>query len=466
MDSTVKTHYLGAEKISKLMLKFSVPCVLSLMVGAFYNIVDQIFIGNSELSTLGNAATGVVFPVFILAQAFAWCFSNGCATYLNICQGRSDTENAHRAVGTCITLTLLVSFVLMGIIFPFKTDLLLFFGASSSNLGLATEYLNIILAFLPALLFSNMVMSIISADGSPTFSMVALLLGAVTNIILDPIFIFGFKWGMTGAALATVLGQIASCIVSLVYFHRPKTFALRKESFIPHWNVFSQMLKFGFATFVTQITLLIITVLCNTILVKYGSASHYGADIPIAVIGIATKVFTIVINIIVGIVLGCQPIISYNMGAEKYDRVKRLYTSILLCTIVISLAFTFLFQFAPNFVIGLFGTPSNIPNPEDYWVFSEKTLRIYLMLLTFTCIVKMNSIFFQAAGKPIYALVSSVVRDLICFAPLIIILPQFMGIEGVLYAAPISDLISLIVTAFFTASFIRLLHLPSDAAAK
>lgn len=261
MDCSANFRYLGEEKLSKLMLKFSIPCVLSLMVGALYNIVDQIFIGNSGLSTLGNAATGVVFPVFILAQAFVWCLSNGCATYLNICQGGNDTGNAHKAVGTCMTITLFVSLVLMAIIFPFRTPLLMLFGASEASRGLAIEYLNLILASLPALLFSNMVTSIISAGGSPNFSMVALVTGAMTNIVLDPLFIFGFKWGMTGAALATVLGQIASCVVALIYF----------------------------------------------------------------VIGIATKVLSIVINIVAGIVLGCRPIISYNMGAKKYARVKTLY---------------------------------------------------------------------------------------------------------------------------------------------
>lgn len=458
MDYAARTRYLGEEKIPKLMIKFSAPCICSLMVSALYNIVDQMFIGNSELSTLGNAATGVVFPFFILAQAFAWCLGNGCSTYLNICQGRNDTENAHRAVGSCMTLVMLISLVLMGVIAPFRIQLLQIFGASERNMGLSVEYLNLILAFFPTLLLSNTVTSIISADGSPKFSMVALVSGALTNIVLDPIFIFWFKWGMRGAALATVLGQIVSCIIAAVYFHKPKTFALRRESFIPDWRVLRSVVGFGFATFVTQITLLIITVLCNGVLVKYGANSRYGADIPVAVIGIASKVLTIVINLVVGVVLGCQPIISYNMGAGKYDRIKKLYRYTLLCTIAIGLAFTLLFQLAPNLVIGLFGAPTNIPNPEDYWVFADKTFRIYLMLITCTCVVKMNSLFFQAAGKPVYALVTSVIRDLVCFAPLVILLPMLMGIDGMLYAAPISDFIAILVTVFYTRSFLKLLN--------
>lgn len=458
MDYAARTRYLGQEKILKLMVKFSVPCVCSLMVSALYNIVDQIFIGNSELSTLGNAATGVVFPFFILAQAFAWCFGNGCSTYLNICQGREDTENSHKAVGTCITMVLLVSLVLLGIIAPFKTKLLFLFGASERNIGLAAEYLDLILAFFPALMFSNMVTSIISADGSPNFSMFALVSGALTNIILDPVFIFGLKWGMKGAALATVIGQMTSCTIAVFYFCRPKTFTLKGRSFIPDFKVLRSVVQFGFATFVTQITLLIITVLCNGVLVNYGAQSHYGADIPVAVIGIAAKVLTIVINLVVGVVLGCQPIISYNMGAENYGRVKKLYQYILTCTIVIGLSFTALFQLAPDLVIGLFGAPTNIPNPEDYWIFANKTFKIYLMLITCTCVVKMNSLFFQAAGMSGFALISSVVRDLVCFAPLILILPRFFGVDGMLYAAPISDLIAIFVTAFFTRAFLKRLR--------
>lgn len=452
------SRFLGEEKISKLMLKFSIPCVLSLLVSALYNIVDQIFIGNSELSALGNAATGVVFPIFIIAQAFAWWFGDGCAAYLNICQGKNDAENAHKSIGTGIVVTLLASLVLMGIFFPLKRELLTLFGASENTIEMAIEYFDIILAFFPIYMLSNMMNAVVRADGSPAWSMASMVVGALTNIILDPVFIFGFKWGMTGAALATVIGQTVSFVITLIYFFRTKTFKLNVKSFIPNFKAFSGALKLGASSFITQMTIVIISLVCNIQLAKYGAMSQYGVDIPIAIIGIESKVFTVVINLVVGIVLGCQPIISYNMGAKKFDRVKELYRKILLCTVVIGLVSTVLFEFAPRAVIGMFGQPTNIPNPEDYWLFGEKCFRIFLCLVTFTCIIKMTSIFFQAVGKPIRAVIASMIRDIVCFIPLIIIYPAvFGGVEAILYAAPSADFLAMIVATALTITFMKTL---------
>ncbi|MCM1298758.1 MAG: cytidylate kinase family protein [Firmicutes bacterium] len=454
MNQEDNSKFLGSEKLSRLMVKFSVPCVLSLLVSALYNIVDQIFVGNSELSTLGNAATGVVFPIFIIAQAFAWCFGDGCAAYLNICQGRNESQNAHKAIGTGITVTLACSVIIMAVFYPLKTDILTLFGASENSIGYAVEYFNLILAFFPIFMLSNMMNSVVRADGSPAWSMASMLGGAVTNIILDPVFIFGTKWGMFGAALATVIGQTVSFAITLVYYFRTKTFKLKLKSLIPDFREFSGALKLGISSFITQMTIVIISLVCNIMLVKYGMASKYGVDIPIALIGIESKVFTVVINLVVGIVLGCQPIISYNMGAKNYKRVKELYRKILFCTVVIGAAATLLFQLAPHGVVGIFGTPTNIPNPEDYWEFGNMVFRIFLSLVIFTCTIKMTSIFFQASGKPIHAVIASMIRDIICFIPLIIILPQFFGIEGILYAAPAADFIAMIVAAALTIRFI------------
>ena len=462
MNENQNSQFLGKERISKLMLKFSIPCVLSLLVSAIYNIVDQIFIGNSELSALGNAATGVVFPIFIIAQAFAWCFGDGCAAYLNICQGRKDTQNAHKSIGSGISITLIVSVLLMAVFFPLKEQLLTLFGASENSLGMAVEYFNIILAFFPLYMLSNMMNAVIRADGSPAWSMASMLAGAITNIILDPVFIFGTKWGMSGAALATVIGQTVSFVISLVYFFRTKTFKLTLKSFLPNFKAFSPALQLGISSFITQMTIVIISLVCNIMLARYGAVSQYGADIPIAIIGIESKVFTVVINLVVGIVLGCQPIISYNMGAKQYDRVKKLYRNILLCTVVISLASTLLFELAPRTVVGIFGTPTNIPNPEDYWTFGTLTFRIFLSLVIFTCTIKMTSIFFQAVGKPVRAVIASMIRDIVCFIPLIIILPIFFGIEGILFAAPAADLIAMVVAAILTVTFMRTLKLNKD----
>ena len=450
---------LGKGNINKLMLKFSIPCILSLLISSLYNIVDQIFIGNSELSALGNAATGVVFPVFIIAQAFAWCFGDGCASYLNICQGKNKPENAHVAVGGSITLSFLCGLLTVLVVYPLKEPILTIFGASENTMAYAIEYLDIVLAMLPIFILCNMMNSVVRADGSPLWAMMSMLVGAIVNIILDPVFIFGLDMGMAGAAWATVIGQGATFLMTVAYFFRTKTFALCKKSFVPVKTVMQTVIQMGASTFVTQLAIVVVAILCNVQLGKYGLMSKYGKDIPIAIIGIESKIFTVVINLVVGIVLGCQPIISFNMGAKKYARVKELYRKIIVCTLLIGITFTLVFELAPNFVIGLFGVPSNIPNPDAYWEFGEKTLRIFLSLITISCLIKMNSIFFQAAGKASRAVVASLIRDVVCFVPLVLILPAvFSSVESILYVAPISDIIAMAVTAVMSVSFVKSLR--------
>ena len=458
MDRSANIRFLGEEKIGKLMLKFSIPCVLSLLVSALYNIVDQIFIGNSELSTLGNAATGVVFPLIVITHAFAWGFGDGCAAYLNLCQGQEGGRKADRAIGTGIVLTLLSGLLLIALFFPFRTELLLLFGASENSLPLAVEYFNILLFFFPAYMLANMLNSVIRADGSPGWAMTAMLAGAAVNLVLDPIFIFGLQKGMAGAALATVIGQVVSLLFCLLYLFRTKTFRLTLRSLLPDFSAFSGALKLGASSFITQITIVLVFFVSNITLAGYGALSSYGADIPIAVIGIENKVFTVVVNLVVGIVLGCQPIVGYNMGARKFDRVRKLYRAILLCTLVIGLFSTLLFECFPRAVVSLFGVPTNIPNPADYWIFAEKTFRIFLSLIAFTCVIKMSAIFFQAAGRPAFAVISSLIRDIVCFLPLVLLLPRALGVEGVLWAAPLADLVSMAVTLFLTAVFFRKLN--------
>ena len=447
---------LGESSINRLMVRFSIPCIMSLLISSLYNIVDQMFIGNSELSTLGNAATGVVFPVFIIAQAFAWCFGDGCAAYLNIYQGKNDDRGAHRAIGGSITAAFLSGVLMMVVIYPIKIPMLTLFGATENTLAYSIEYLDIVLAMMPIYILCNMMNSIIRADGSPAWAMIAMLIGAVTNIILDPIFIFGLDMGMSGAAIATVIGQGATFIATLAYFFRTRTFRLRKNSFVPYPKAIGKIVGLGVSTFITQIAIVVVAILSNVEFARLGAMSEYGADVPIAIIGIQSKVTTVVLNIVVGVALGCQPIISYNMGAGKYDRVREIYKKIMVLTISTGLLFTVLFELAPDAIIGMFGVPSNIPNPEEYWEFGEKTMRIFLSLISVSCVVKANSIIFQAVGKPAFAVISSTMRDMVCFVPLILILPRISpSVELLLYSAPISDAIAMIVTAALSVSFMR-----------
>ena len=450
-------RYLAEEKIPKLLIKFSIPCVMGLLISALYNIVDQIFIGNSELGFYGNAATGVSFPVICIANAFAWCIGDGAASYLSICSGRRDTESAHKSVGTGITATVLISIVLSALSLVFARPLMLLFGASDITVGLATDYFVIISSFFIFYLLLNVMNSMIRADGSPRYAMIAMLLGAVINIILDPLFIFVFKWGIKGAAWATVIGQISSFLMCALYFRKPKSFKLTKESFIPDIKILRNLISLGAATFITQISIAILSVVSNMMLSLYGELSKYGKDIAISVFSIQTKVYTVVCSIVTGIVLGGQPIFGYNYGAGRLDRVKKTYKTVLISTLIIGAVATLIFQLCPEIIINIFGKGNAL-----YQEFAIKTFKIYLSLMTVTCLVKMTAVFFQSIGKSTHAVIASLVRDILCFTPMVVILSAVLesntpgeGINGILYAAPIADLVSILVILILTVSFFK-----------
>lgn len=457
MEPNNGNRILEEEKIPKLLLKFSVPCVMGLLISALYNIVDQIFIGNSSLGYLGNAATGVSFPVICIANAFAWCVGDGAASYLSICAGRKDTESAHKCVGTGITVSLLISLVLAVACELAAQPLMLLFGASEQTVELAVTYFRIIAGFFPFYLLLNVMNSMIRADGSPTYAMIAMLAGAVINIILDPVFIFGLHWGIAGAAWATAIGQVASFVLCAVYFVKPKSFRLTRKSFLPHLPVLKTMVSLGAATFVTQLSIVAVSLVCNMTLAHYGALSKYGQDIPISVFSIQTKVYTIVLNIVTGIALGGQPIFGYNYGAGKLERVRQAYGIVLRATLITTLAATLIFQLWPEAVVGIFGSGDAL-----YQEFAVKTFRIYLSLVSVTCLIKITALFFQSIGKSVGAVIASLVRDILCFIPLALVLPSVMehsdpgsGIDGILYAAPISDLVAIAVVLILTISFFR-----------
>lgn len=455
MDQDIQI--LGQEKIPKLLLKFSIPCVMGLLISALYNIVDQIFIGNSELGYLGNAATGVSFPVICIANALAWCVGDGAASYLSICSGRQDADRAHKCVGTGITVTAMISILLSVVCLAFAEPLMRLFGASDQTADMAVEYFQITAALFPCYLLMNVMNSMIRADGSPAYAMAAMLAGAVINIILDPVFIFLCKWGIAGAAWATAIGQIASFVLCAVYFLRPKCFRLTAHSFIPDLPILKEVVSLGAATFVTQISIVVMALVCNMTLAHYGALSQYGEDIPISVFSIQTKVYTVVGNIGTGIVLGGQPIFGYNYGAGRMDRVRQTYRLVLLASLAVGLAATLIFQLWPELVINLFGAGDAL-----YMEFAKKTFRIYLSLVTVTCLIKMTTVFFQSIGKSVHAVVTSLVRDIVCFTPLAIFLSAALerqapgtGVDGILFAAPIADAVAAVVILCLTVSFFR-----------
>ena len=457
MNKNNEITKLGEEKISKLLLKFSIPCVMGLLVSALYNIVDQIFIGNSELGYLGNAATGVSFPIICVANAFAWCIGDGAASFLSICSGRQDTDRAHKCVGTGITVTTIISLALMAVCLCFNQPLMRLFGASNQTVKMAVDYFTIIALMFPFYLLASVMNSMIRADGSPTFAMIAITSGAVINLILDPLFIYGFHWGIKGAAWATAIGQIASFVLCVIYFFKPKSFKLTAKSFIPNKNVLKAVISLGMATFVTQISIVVMTLVCNMTLAKYGALSQYGQDIPISVFSVQTKVYTVVCNIVTGVVLGGQPIFGYNYGAQKWDRVRKTYKTVLITSVIVGLVATLIFQLCPDVIINLFGGGDAL-----YMEFARKTMRIYMSLMTITCLVKMTAVFFQSIGKPVRATLSSLVRDIVCFTPLAIGLSFVMennakgtGLNGILFAAPIADAVAAVLILILTISFFK-----------
>lgn len=443
-----QNEYLLTEKPGKLVFRFALPCVLSLLLSALYNIVDQIFIGNSNVGVIGNTATSIVFPLTCIALAFGLLLGDGCAAYLSLCQGKKDTKGVSKAIGSSFLFGIFVSAVMLAICFPCMDSVLSFFGAKTEeSLQASREYAFWIIIGLPFSILSNAFVPLIRADGSPKTAMIATVTGCLINIVLDAVFIFPLNMGLTGAALATTIGIVATFLISLVYLFKPKTFKLKLSDFCPDFRLLWRVLVAGFSSFLTQISIVIISIVSMNMLAKYGAMSKYGANDPQAIIGVVMKVFSIFVNIGVGIAAGAQPIIGFNYGAKNYGRVKKTYKYVLISTLCVGLVATILFQTIPSYIIRIFG--SNSSNPELYIEFGEKAIRVYLMLIIFTLITKTSSIFLQSIGYALQATLLSLIRDVVSFVPFTVLLPLAMGLDGVLWAAPLADICGIIFAVLF-----------------
>ena len=459
MDSS--SNYLETEKVGKLLVKFSIPCVLSLLISALYNIVDQIFIGNSSVGAIGNTATTIVFPLTCIALAFSLMLGDGAAAYMSLNLGKKENEKVGKTVGVATSLGLLISIIFIAVLFPTLKNVLVLFGAKTSlSLEKSYEYGYVILFGIPFYILGTMFNSIIRADGRPQVAMISMVGGAITNIILDAVFILSLDMGLTGAALATIIGQILTFIISLIYIIKPKNYKLHLIDFLPNKETLVNVLKLGFSSFLTQISIVIISVVSMNTLARYGAESKYGVDDPQAIIGVSMKVFTIFVNIAVGIAAGAQPVVGYNYGAKQFKRVKEIYFKVLLSIIVVGIIATLLFELIPGEIIGIFG--SNSSSPELYKEFGIKTIRIYLMLISFTLIQKGTAIFLQSIDKPYKAMLLSLTRDVITIVPLTICLPLSLGIDGVLWAAPIADICGLILSVIFVSIELKKLDKASE----
>ncbi len=441
MDTTVtKTNPLGTERIEKLVLTFAVPSIISMVVNALYNIVDQIFIGQG-VGYLGNGATNVVMPMTVIAIAVSLLIGDGAAAYLSLKLGEGDEKSAARGVGCSISVMVIAGIVLCVLFNLFLEPLCVLFGATEGILPYAMDYGRIISY---GILFSSIdsgMAGMIRADGSPKYSMAGLLVGCITNIILDPIFIFVFHWGVKGAAWATIAGQILNAFLYFAYIWKFKSIKLDKDCFCVSGKVLAKVSSLGVSSFITQIAIVLVMAVTNNILVSYGAESKYGAEIPLTTIGITMKVNQIVSAVLLGLATGAQPIFGYNYGSGQKGRVKQAYRIILtVSTIVLILAFV-VFQFAPMSIVQLFGSESELYNE-----FAVKCFRIFLLACPINGLQMATGVFFQAIGKPTQATILSLSRQIVYLLPATLLLPLVLGVEGALWAGPLADVLAFITT--------------------
>ncbi len=435
MESTIseKQNLFATEPIGKLIIKFAVPSVIALLVNSLYNIVDQIFIGWG-VGYLGNGATNIVFPITIIALALSMMIGNGGAAYLSLKLGEGEVAVAKKGVGNAVTLVTVVSIVLTAIFLVFINPILTLFGATEILRPFALDYGYIIGVGLPFMMISAAINSMVRADGSPKYAMFSMVIGAILNVILDPIFIFVFHMGVQGAAIATVIGQVASFVVSVVYLPRFKTIHLDASAFRLKGRTCGNIVTFGLSSFITQFAITIVMALTNNLLAVYGASSIYGAEIPLTATGIVMKVNQIMIAILLGIATGAQPIIGFNYGAKNYKRVKQALEISLIASEVVSVIAFLIFQFAPMSVVSLFGSEEGLYNE-----FAVMAFRIFLLLCPLTGFQTITAVYLQVVGKPVKSAILSLARQIIFFVPAALILPLFMGVTGVLWTGPVAD---------------------------
>ncbi len=438
--SDTNKNFLGTAPVKDLMLKFSIPSIIAMMVSALYNIVDQFFIGQ-KVGFLGNAATNVAFPCSTSCIALALLFGIGGASCFNLHMGKGEKEKAPFFIGNSAVMLASSGLVLSVITEIFLPKLLVIFGAPDNVMPYALDYVGITALGFPFLIFTAGGCHLVRADGSPRMSMLCNLTGAVINTILDAVFVMGLEWGMKGAAIATVIGQIVSSALVVIYLTRYKTVKLTPRHFIPDLGIVSAVASIGMASFFNQIAMMIVQIVLNNSLTIYGSQSHYGGDIPLACAGIIMKVNMIVFSVVIGLGQGTQPIESFNYGARNYARVKEAYRMALIVGTSFAVAAIIIFQTIPRQIIGLFGDGT-----EEYFEFGVKFMRTFLFFTWLNSMQPITSTFFTSIGKPAKGVFLSLTRQIIFFLPLLLILPRFFGINGVVYTGPAADFLSGIVT--------------------
>ena len=456
-------QFLGTERVDKLMRQYAIPCIISLLVGALYNIVDQIFIANaSYLGSYGNAANTVIFPLTVVALAIAVMIGDGCCAFVSMALGRNEVKEAKRSVGNAVLLIVVCGLVLTALYLIFADGIIAMFGGTvnEGTFRHAQEYFFYITLGIPFYMFGQAMNPIIRADGNPRFAMVSTLAGAIINIILDPIFIFAFRWGMMGAAVATVIGQMATAALAIWYLLHMKNIKPEKGDYALRKQICGRMLTLGITSFLSQISLVAAMAAVNNMLRKYGmldpvfGQAQY-AQIPMAVVGIVMKFFQIVISIVVGMAAGCIPIVGYNVGAEKKSRVRELFTKLLLAEALVGVVALVLAEGFPHRLIAIFGAA----NESSYYTdFAIRAFRTYLCMMVLACVNKACFIFLQAVGKALASTMLSMFREVVFGVGFALLLPIFFGLDGVLYSMPLSDILTFIISVFIIVRTYRELH--------
>ena len=465
---TKSNTFLETEPLGGLMKKYSIPCIISLVVAALYNIVDQIFIANADyLGSYGNAANTVVFPLTVVALAIAVMIGDGACAFVSISLGAGNQENAHRSIGNAIVLCLASSVILTAVYLLASESILTFFGGkvNAETYACAKEYFFWIALGMPFYMFGQAMNPIIRSDGSPKFAMISTVAGAVTNIILDPIFIFPLKMGMMGAAIATVAGQILTAGLAVWYLFHMKAVKLERSSFTLKGSLIRRFLTLGITSFLSQISLVISMAAVQNMCTKYGALDPvFGqaeyAQIPLAVLGIVMKFFQIAISIAVGLAAGCIPVVGYNIGAGRKDRAKGLFTLLLKWEALVGFVALLIVEIFPRQLIGIFGAG----NESAYYTsFAIRCFRIYLCMLPLATVNKGTFIYLQALGKAVPSMVLSLVREIIFGVFLPILLPRIFGLNGVLYSFPVADVLTFILTVIIVVRIYRELSTGNDA---
>lgn len=456
----MQNEFLLQEPVGRLIRKFSVPCVISLLVAALYNIVDQIFVANAAyLGSAGNAANTVVFPLTVVALAIAVMIGDGACAFVSISLGGGQAKRAHHAVGNAVVLVVSSSLVLTAVYFAFMDRILTLFGGTvnEETFAFAREYFAWIAAGIPFFMFGQAMNPIIRSDGSPRFAMATTVAGAALNVVLDPLFIFVFKWGMAGAAIATVAGQILTAACALSYLFRMRAVHLQQESFRPDRKVIACFLPLGISSFLAQASLVAAMASYNNMLRKYGALDPvFGQDayaqIPMAVVGIVMKVFQIVISVVIGMAAGCIPVVGYNVGARRPDRARALFTRLLALEALVGLVALLVVELVPDRLIAVFGAA----NESAYYVaFALKAFRIFLSMVILACVNKAAFIFIQALGRPWLSTFLSMMREVVFGVLLPIVLPVFFGLDGILYSMPVADILTFAISAVVIAMVYR-----------